>query len=76
MPRDLQKKSPGLLDFFSTRTLWTMGPSGFLGPVPARPIPGPSWDFPGRDSPVAITSLNLNLMIPHFEFKPTFVSLC
>ena len=28
-----------------------MGPSGFLGPVLSRPVPGPSRDFPGRDSP-------------------------
>ena len=25
--------------------------SGSLGPVPSHPVPGPSWDFPGRDSP-------------------------
>ena len=48
MPRDLQKKSPGLLEFFSPGT---MGPSEFLGPVLSRPVPGPSRDFPGRDSP-------------------------
>ena len=28
-----------------------MGPSEFLGPVLSRPVPGPSRDFPGRDSP-------------------------
>ena len=34
-----------------------MGPSRSLGPVLSRPVPGPSRDFPGRDSPVAITSM-------------------
>ena len=33
-----------------------MGPSGFLGPVPSRPVPGPSRDIPGRDSPGANTT--------------------
>ena len=28
-----------------------MGPSRSLGPVLSCPVPGPSRDFPGRDSP-------------------------
>ena len=34
----------------------TTGPSRSLGPVLSRPVSGPSRDFPGRDSPVAITN--------------------
>ena len=56
MPRDLQKKSPGLLDFFSPRT---MGPSGFLGPVLSRPAPEPFRDFLGRDSPAGKPNIHI-----------------
>ena len=50
-----------------------MGPSEFLGPVLSRPVPGPSRDFPGRDSPAGkpnqnttTTKFNLaNLILIH-----------
>ena len=62
--RDLQKKSrdfwtslvPGPQDHGTFRVsrscpARTTGPSKSLGPVLSRPVPGPSRDFPGRDSP-------------------------
>ena len=54
--RDLPKKVPGLIDFFSPGTMGLPKPSRSLGPVLSRPVPGPSQDFLGQDSPVAITS--------------------
>ena len=40
-----------------------------LGPVLSRPVPGPSQDFPGRDSPVAITSGYLGLLLGESLFS-------
>ena len=71
-PGCLQKKSPGLLDFFSPGT---MGPSEFLGPVLSRPVPGPSRDFPGRDSPAGKPSMYV--LVPYFADCFFYVlSLC
>ena len=63
MPRDLQKKSPGLLDFFSPGTtgpwdlqgLWVLSCS-----VPSRDLPGTS-----RDGTVLLESLVHRLIITY-----------
>ena len=45
------KKSPGTFRVSRSCPARTTGPSRSLGPVLSRPVPGPSRDFPGRDSP-------------------------
>ena len=50
------KNSPGTFRLLQSWDHRTTGPSRSLGPVLSRPVLGPSRDFPGRDSPVAITS--------------------
>ena len=52
-----------------------MGPSEFLGPVLSRPVPGPSRDFPGRDSPAGKPSMYV--LVPYFADCFFYVlSLC
>ena len=45
------KKSPGTFRVSRSCPGRTTGPSRSLGPVLSCPVPGPSRDFPGRDSP-------------------------
>jgi hypothetical protein len=46
------KKITGLLDIFSPRDFWVPGPSGSVGPIPSRDLPGTS-----RDGTVLLESL-------------------
>ena len=61
--RDIQggKKGPGGPGTFRVSRSCparTTGPSRSLGPVLSRPVPGPSRDFPGRDSPAGKPTAN------------------
>jgi hypothetical protein len=42
---------PGTFEVSRSCPARTTGPLRSLGPVLSRPVPGPSRDFPGRDSP-------------------------
>ena len=55
VPGLFQFTSPGTFALLKSRDDRTTGTSRSLGPVLSHPVPGPSQDFLGRDSPVAIT---------------------
>ena len=55
------KKSPGTFGLLLSRDHGTTGPSMSLGPVLSRPVPGPSRNCPGWNSPAGKpTSHHLN----------------
>ena len=56
------KKSPGTFRVSRSCPARTTGPSKSLGPVLSRPVPGPSRDFPGRNSPATIVNTRCLLL--------------
>ena len=56
------KKVPGLLDFLGPGTTGPRNLRGLVGPVLSCPVPGPSRDFPGRNSPAGKPSPHVNSM--------------